>query len=526
MKKLILFFRLIHINFVLAKYGLDKLILSIHLFSPLRFLIYLNPSNWYKRHQHYTRGIAIRKALEELGPLFVKFGQALSVRRDLLPEDIADALVYLQDRVPPFSGEIAKKKVEKVLAMPMDELFINFETTPLASASIAQVHAACLKDGKRVVVKIRRPGIKQAVERDIQLLKVLANLAERYWLESRRFRPKAVVEEFEKTLINELDFTHEAANASQLRRNFVNSTLLYVPEVYWPYTREKLLVLERIEGIPISDINTLKSKKVNIKRLAEIGVEIFFTQVFRDCFFHADMHPGNIFVAYTDPNDPYYVAVDFGIMGSLSPNDQRYLAENFLAFFNQDYRRVACLHVESGWVPPDTRIEEFEAAMRVVCEPIFERPLKDISVAQILLRLFQTGRRFKMEIQPQLVLLQKTLFAVEGLGRQLYPELDLWATAKPYLESWLKSQIGLKALFKKLQNHTPYLAEQLIELPGLLYDNLKYLKYERIKKCQNETNNNHSKENDIIRSKLFYFLLGVIMAVGVMGIYSKVWQVL
>lgn len=474
MKSITRIYRLIQINFIFARYGLDQLILSLHLFRPLRFLIYLNPWYWGANRKRLM-GERIRLALEALGPIFVKFGQALSTRRDLLPEDIADELAKLQDQVPPFSSEIALAMIEQSCGKPIEELFLEFDKVPLASASIAQAHAAKLFDGKAVVVKVLRPNVHKQVLRDVDLLYVLANLAQRFWPEGRRLRPREVVAEFERFLMDELDLLREAANASQLRRNFLNSPLLYIPEVYWQYTHVNVLVTERIYGIPISDIAELKRQNINLKALSERGVEIFFTQVFRDCFFHADMHPGNIFVSPQHRENPQYLGVDFGIMGTLSPTDQRYLAENLMAFFNRDYRRVAVLHVESGWVPEDTRVDEFESAIRTVCEPIFERPLKDISFGQLLLRLFQTARRFHMEVQPQLVLLQKTLFNVEGLGRQLYPDLDLWNTAKPFLEKWLRQQMGPRAFFRKIRERAPYWAEKFPDLPDLLYQTLTEL---------------------------------------------------
>ncbi|MDE2089483.1 MAG: ubiquinone biosynthesis regulatory protein kinase UbiB [Gammaproteobacteria bacterium] len=457
--------RLSYINLVLVRHGLDEVILATHLFRPVRFLMYFSPWYWLRRRTPAPRGVRIRRALEDLGPIFVKFGQILSTRRDLMPEDVADELAKLQDRVPPFPGAQARAIIEKAYGHPLERACQAFDVTPLASASIAQVHLARLHDGREAVIKVVRPGIEKIIRRDVGLLYNLAYLAERYWKEGRRLRPREVVAEFEKTILDELDLMREAANASQLRRNFEGSPLLYVPEIMWEYTRRNVMVMERIHGTPISDIETLKRQGIDLKRLSERGVEIFFTQVFRDNFFHADMHPGNIFVS----PQGRYIAVDFGIMGSLSPTDQRYLAENFLAFFNRDYRRVAQLHVESGWVPQGTRVDQFESAIRTVCEPIFERPLKDISFGRLLLHLFQTARRFNMEVQPQLVLLQKTLLNIEGLGRQLYPDLDLWQTAKPFLEHWMKQQIGVRALWKNLRTHLPLWAEKLPELPLLLH---------------------------------------------------------
>lgn len=480
MKALKRFFRLIHIYIVLSHYGLDKMLLSLGFFPSLRFLIYLNPRHWFP-YKKYPRGEAIRRALEELGPIFVKFGQALSTRRDLFPHDIADELTKLQDNVPPFPDQVAQQILEKTFQRPINELFAHFDKTPLASASIAQVHTATLFDDRAVAVKILRPDIHRIIHRDTDLMKAFARLLETYWKASRRLHPVDIVNEFEKTLLDELDLQREAASASQLRRNFKNSNILYVPEVIWPYVRHNVMVMERIHGIPISNITALKEQGVNFKKLAERGVEIFFTQVFRDSFFHADMHSGNLFVSTTDPENPKYIAVDFGIIGTLNEKDKRYLAENFYAFFNRDYQRVAELHIDSGWIPYATRSDEFEMAIRSVCEPIFEKPLKDISCAQMLLRLFQTGRRFNMEIQPQLVLLQKTLFAIEGLGHQLYPELNLWDTAKPFLEKWLKKEAGLEAFVQEMRKQAPYWTEILPSMPLLVHDALSYVKEKRLR---------------------------------------------
>lgn len=456
--------RLVYISHVLGKHGLDEVILATHLFRPVRFLQYISPWRWFGR-ENLTRGERIRRSLEDLGPIFVKFGQILSTRRDLLPDDIADELARLQDRVPSFPGDQARDIIEHSLGKSVSELFAHFDVNPLASASIAQVHAATLMDGSEVVVKVVRPNILKTIRRDLNLMYTIAGLAQRYWVDGRRLRPREVVAEFDKTIIDELDLSREAASASLLKRNFADSKLLYVPEVHWPMVKNNVMVMERISGIPISDINALKENGINLKKLAEEGVEIFFTQVFRDNFFHADMHPGNIFVK----DDGRYIAVDFGIMGTLDEEDQHYLAGNFLAFFHRDYHRVAELHVESGWVPEGTRVEEFEAAIRTVCEPIFERPLKDISFGHLLLRLFQTARRFDMEIQPQLVLLQKTLLNIEGLGRQLYPDLDLWQTAKPYLERWMSEQVGVRAFVRSLRKNAMDWSEKLPEIPGLMH---------------------------------------------------------
>lgn len=469
--------RLLQINYIFARNGLDNLVVSIRIFAPLRFMIYLNPWNWFRKEQ-LSPGEALRKSLEELGPIFIKLGQALSTRPDVLPEDIACELSKLQDKVPPFASAKAIEIIQKAYGASPYEVFADFNPQALASASMAQVHAATLKTGEDVVLKILRPNMRKIIEQDLSIMYTIAKLMNRYWPESRRLKPIEIVQEFEHTLVDEFDLQREAANATQLRRNFHNSPLLYVPEVYWDYCRPNVMVMERIHGIPISDLNQLRAQEVDIKKLAERGVEIFFTQVFRDCFFHADMHPGNIFVSYEHPHDPQYICIDFGIIGTLNDSDQRYLAENLLAFFNRDYKRVAQLHVESGWVARETRIEEFESAIRTVCEPIFEKPLKDISFAQVVLRLFQVARRFQMEVQPQLILLQKTLLAIEGLGRQLYPELDLWATAKPFLEKWLRAQIGPKNFFNQLKQSLPFFAEQLPHMPKLIFDVLSLKKEE------------------------------------------------
>jgi len=463
--------RMLTIYRIIVRYGLDELLLSTKIFRPLRLLAYLAPGYWL-RPKHLSRGKRILFALQELGPIFVKFGQILSTRRDLLPDDIALELAKLQDKVAPFSGDEARQILEKAYARSLDEVFARFEMTPIAAASIAQVHAARLHNGREVVVKVLRPGIKSRIRKDIELLFLFAELAHRYWADGRRLRPLEVVAEFEKTLYDELDLVREAANAAQLRRNFKDSNLLHVPEIEWDYSLSNVMVMERISGIPISDIAALKRHGVNLKYLADAGVEIFFTQVFRDNFFHADMHPGNIFVDIRNPYRPSYIAVDFGIMGTLSTEDQHYLAANFLAFFRRDYHRVAELHVHSEWVPPGTRIEEFEGAIRSVCEPIFDKPLKEISFGMVLLRLFQTARRFQMEVQPQLVLLQKTLLNIEGLGRQLYPELDLWQTAKPFLEQWMDERIGLRAFLKGIRTNLPKWAESLPEFPMLIHETL------------------------------------------------------
>lgn len=460
--------RLVHINWVMMTHGLDEIVLKTHLFRPIRYLAFFSPTYWFNKPTE-SRSVRIRRTLEDLGPIYVKFGQTLSTRKDLLPEDIAEELVKLQDRVPPFSAETARAIIEEQLGQTIEQAFDEFDPTPLASASVAQVHTAKLKSGEKVIVKVLRPDIEDKIHSDVGLLYELAKLAERFWSDARRLRAMEVVAEFEKTILDELDLLREAANASAIRNNFKGSDSLYIPEIHWPLSRRKVMVMERIHGVPIGDIQALRAGNADFKKLAERGVEIFFTQVFRDNFFHADMHPGNIFVELPDK----YLAVDFGIVGSLSDSDQRYLAENFLAFFNHDYRKVARMHIESGWVPATTRIEEFEAAIRSVCEPIFEKPLKDISFGLLLLRLFQTARRFDMVVQPQLVLLQKTLLNIEGLGRELYPDLDLWQTAKPFLENWFKQRMGPAAKVKELLGKFPEITEQLPEIPNLIFQTLQ-----------------------------------------------------
>src|SRR5512134_2688176 len=407
--------RLLTIQRVLVQHGLDDIILATHLFRPLRFVFYLSPATWFERRRGDTRGERIRLAFEALGPIFVKFGQALSTRRDLLPEDIADELAKLQDRVPPFPGAEARTIVERAYGKPAEEVFERFDDQPLAAASIAQVHTARLRSGEEVVVKVVRPGVREKIERDLEVMYVLARLARDYSSEGHRLRPVEVVAEYERTIIDELDLMREAANAAQLKRNFAGSDLLYVPQVHWDYCRPEVMVMERIHGVLVNDMEELRRREVNIQVLAENGVGIFFTQVFRHNFFHADMHPGNIFVQVQDPERPVYAAVDFGIVGTLDARDQHYLAENFLAFFDRDYHRVARLHIDSGWVPDGTRVDDLEAAVRTVCEPIFQKPLDEISFGTVLMRVFEVARRFDMQVQPQLILLQKTLLQIEGL---------------------------------------------------------------------------------------------------------------
>lgn len=481
--------RLARILTIGLRFGLEEFFLGHERVRPLRWLV---RATLFWRPLTEPRGVRLRHALEALGPIFVKFGQMLSTRRDLVPLDIADELALLQDRVPPFPSVEAVATLEKLYKKPLTEVFAEFDPTPVASASVAQVHFARLNDGTAVAVKVLRPGIAPVIAHDMSLLYAAAGLIEKLFADGRRLRPREVVAEFEKHLGDELDLMREAANCSQLRRNFRDSPLLLVPGVYWDYCGHDVMVMDRMEGIPVSQIARLREAGVDIPKLAATGVEIFFTQVFRDGFFHADMHPGNILVrpgsrplpgeadAGPKPVNDQYIALDFGIMGTLTEIDKQYLARNFLAFFRRDYKGVALAHLESGWVPADTRIDELEAAVRAVCEPVFDRPLKDISFGRVLLQLFQASRRFNVEIQPQLVLLQKTLLNIEGLGRQLDPELDLWKTAKPFLERWMNEQLGWRALVKNLQTEAPKWAALLPQLPRLAHQALNENRLARV----------------------------------------------
>jgi ubiquinone biosynthesis protein len=462
--------RLIVIVLTVLRFGLDELALSSFGGRRLRalgaFLV-------RARRLHAPRGARVRQALERLGPIFVKFGQVLSTRRDLLPGDVADELALLQDRVPPFSAQRARELVEQAFGQPLEALFLRFEAEPVASASIAQVHFATLKDGREVAVKVLRPGMLDVIEDDLALMSTLARWIERLSADGRRLKPREVVAEFDMYLHDELDLVREASNAAQLRRNMAGLNLIMVPEMVWELCASSVIVMERMHGVPISQVSRLRDAGVDIPKLARDGVTIFFTQVFRDGFFHADMHPGNIQVSLAPETFGRYIALDFGIVGTLTEFDKDYLAQNFVAFFRRDYKRVAELHVESGWVPPTTRVDALEGAIRAVCEPHFDRPLKDISLGLVLLRLFQTSRRFNVEIQPQLVLLQKTLLNVEGLGRQLDPELDLWHTAKPFLEHWMNAQVGWRGLVERLKDEAPRYVQWLPEVPRLVHQALR-----------------------------------------------------
>lgn len=469
-------FRLLKILHVSLRFGLDEFFLGHERVHGLRTL--LNAVLFWRRLER-PRAARLRLALEALGPIFVKFGQVLSTRRDLLPSDIADELARLQDQVPPFPAGQVMAILDRVYKKPVDQVFNDFEREPVASASVAQVHLARLPDGTEVAVKVLRPGIARVIAHDLALLDAGATLVELLWSDGKRLRPHEVVAEFAKHLEVELDLMRETANASQLKRNFENSRLLLVPEVYWDYCSTEVMVMQRMHGTPVSHVGTLRAQGIDIPKLARSGVEIFFTQVFRDGFFHADMHPGNIFVS----PEGKYIALDFGIMGTLTETDQNYLAQNFIAFFRRDYRRVAEVHIESGWAPKNTPVDEFEAAIRTVCEPIFNKPLKEISFGKVLLRLFQTSRRFNIEVQPQLVLLQKTLLNIEGLGRDLDPDLDLWDTAKPYLERWMSERVGWRGLIRHLREEAPYWTTMLPQIPRLIH---RFLEDDRGRQVQDK----------------------------------------
>ena len=464
--------RLVRILRVIGRHRLDAIISPDRLPPGPRLLLQLNPFR-ARAPAGIGRAVRLRRALEELGPVFIKFGQMLSTRRDLLPADIADELAHLQDRVSPFPPAESRQIIESALGESVEVLFAHFDAVPMASASVAQVHSAQLLDGSDVVIKVLRPDIEPVIRQDIALLFLLARLAERFLRDGWRLRPVALVADYEHVILDELDLGREAANASQLRRNFADGRLVYVPEVYWHYTRRNVYVMERIYGIPVTDLQTLQQRGTDLKLLAERGVEIFFTQVFRDSFFHADMHPGNIFINADNPADPRYIAIDCAIIGSLSEADQYYLARNLLGIFQRNYHEVARLHVECGWVPPDTRVEDFESAMRAVCEPIFEKPISEISFGQLLIYLFSTAQRFDMEVQPSLILLQKTLLNIEGLGRQLYPQLNLWDTAQPFLENWMRERYLPQNVLKRLQYRVPGWLEQLPQLPDAILDQLQ-----------------------------------------------------
>lgn len=510
------FWRFYQIIRVFLQYGLEELIPNR---KGKRFLLILRVMLFWIKNEHPEKSLGerIRLAMQDLGPVWIKLGQMLSTRRDLFSPQIANQLALLQSQVTPFEGEVARRQIEEALETPIETYFDDFELMPLASASIAQVHCATLKsNGKAVVLKVIRPEIEPIIKADLRLMYRLAKLATKLIKEVRRLKPVEVIKEYEEDLFNELNLMREAANAIQIKRNFTDSELLYVPEVYTDYCRENLLVIERIMGVPVANTQELIDNKVNMKLLAERGVQVFFTQVFRDSFFHADMHPGNIFVDVSLPDSPSYIAIDFGIVGSLNKNDKRYLAENFIAFFNRDYRKVAELHVDSGWVPNHIDIDEFEFSIRTVCEPIFEKPLSEISFGHVLLNLFNTARKFEMQVQPQLVLLQKTLLYIEGLGRQLYPELDLWVTAKPFLENWMKEQVGLKSVVKAVKEKAPFWIETLPELPELFYQHLKQQTV--IKQALHELGDKLNKQEKLQSKKNYWLVMGSVLVIGAVAL--------
>jgi ubiquinone biosynthesis protein len=496
--------RLAKILWIALRFGLDEFVPP----SGSRIARAARALLFFRRFAE-PRAVRLRRALEALGPIFVKFGQVLSTRRDLLPADIADELAKLQDQVPPFPAALAVAEVERVFGKPIDRVFEKFDPQPVASASVAQVHFAVLPGGTEAAVKILRPGMLPVIAEDLALLDACAGLIERFWTDGKRLRPREVVAEFSRHLFDELDLMREAANASQLRRNFPDSPLLAVPEVYWDWCSSTVMTMQRMPGTPVSQVGELRRQGVDIPKLARAGVEIFFTQVFRDGFFHADMHPGNIFVT----PQGRYVALDFGIMGTLTEVDKQYLAQNFLAFFRRDYRRVAQAHLEAGWVPAGTRIDEFETAIRAVCEPVFDRPLKEISFGRVLLRLFQTSRRFNVEIQPQLVMLQKTLLNIEGLGRQLDPDLDLWTTAKPFLENWMREQVGLRGLLRTIRNEAPHWARVLPQLPRLLHGALADDRVARLERALEELTALQRRRNRLLGLALALLAMTIAWAV-------------
>ena len=516
------FLRATTIVWVALRYGLDELVLTSFRHPWLRLIARIASIG---RDLSAPRGQRLREALERLGPIFVKFGQVLSTRRDLLPADIADELALLQDRVPPFPGDEAVVIIERAFGQPIDALFTSFDRAPVASASIAQVHFAITTDKhgreREVAVKVLRPGMLKVIDQDLALIRMMAGWVERLAPDGRRLKPREVVAEFDKYLHDELDLVREAASAAQLRRNMADVGLVLIPEMFWDMIRPEVLVMERMKGVPVNQIERLRAAGVDIPKLARDGVTIFFTQVFRDGFFHADMHPGNIMVSVEPATFGRYISVDFGIVGTLTQVDKEYLAQNFAAFFRRDYKRVAELHVESGWVPADTRIDELEAGIRSVCEPYFDRPLKDISLGMVLLRLFQISRRFNVVIQPQLVLLQKTLLNVEGLGRQLDPDLDLWATAKPFLEKWMLEQIGPRRFWTELKDQAPYYAKMLPDLPRLLHGYLQQRPMDDLRQELRELVREQQRTNSLLQ-KIVYGGIGFALGLIVMQIVVRV----
>jgi ubiquinone biosynthesis protein len=515
------FFRGAFIVLIVLRYGLDELVLTSFQKPWLRVLARIVSVG---RNLQAPRGQRLREALERLGPIFVKFGQVLSTRRDLMPPDIADELARLQDRVPPFDSAVAVAIIERAFRRPLEDIFASFERQPVASASIAQVHFATLKDRggqlREVAVKVLRPGMLPAIEKDLGLMRMMAGWVEGLSADGKRLKPREVVAEFDKYLHDELDLVREAANAAQLRRNMEGLNLVLIPSMYWDFCHSDVMVMERMKGVPISQLERLREAGVDIPKLARDGVTIFFTQVFRDGFFHADMHPGNIQVSLEPATFGRYISLDFGIIGTLTEFDKEYLAQNFTAFFRRDYKRVAQLHIESGWVPPGTRVDELESAIRSVCEPYFDRPLREISLGMVLMRLFQTSRRFQVEIQPQLVLLQKTLLNIEGLGRQLDPELDLWSTAKPFLEKWMLEQVGPQKLIEQLRDEAPRYAKLLPELPRLLYDYLRQRPADHRRDLE-QLLAEQKRTNRLLQS-LIYGGMGFVLAIVVMQLLVRI----
>ena len=508
------FFRFIHVLGVLHTHQIDRLLALGWKRHFLGVAYWLNPCLWFRTDKTLGVGAHVREAFIALGPIFIKLGQVLSTRHDLLPDDIVQELALLQDRVPPFCGKEAEAIVVQALNTPIEQSFSSFQQDCLASASVAQVHVAQLLSGEQVVVKVIRPGIAKKIDRDVRLLRGMADIFMRWGAGAKRFKPHQVIDEFAKHLSLELDLVHEGANAAQLGRHFKQSPLLHVPKVYWSHSRKNVLVMERIRGVKISDVDTMQKLGVDFKVLAENGVTIFFTQLLKHNFFHADMHPGNIFVDCTHPARPRYMAVDFGIMGSLSKQDQRYIAENLLAFFEQDYQRVAEMHVRSGWIAPDTPIEDFAGSIRAVCEPIFQKSFKDIAYAQLLGRLLGVAEQYAMPVQPQLLLLQKTLLNIEGLGRLLYPDLDLWATAKPLLKQWMREQRSPRRFFRQAARQMPYLRDQLMDLPDLLQHNLKVC-------AQNSSLSERQVQDTACSSQSIVLALGIVL--GALGVHYWPW---
>ncbi|WP_338521276.1 2-polyprenylphenol 6-hydroxylase [Candidatus Legionella polyplacis] len=515
MNKIKQLIRIIYIYKIILKNNLDQIILSLNFFSSFKFIIYLNPWIWFKK-KPINRGKSIRKALETLGPVFIKLGQILSMRSDIFPQDIITELYKLQDKVPPFPGEHALSIIETSFKQPVHKIFSKFNINPIASASIAQVHIAKLKNGKEVAVKILRPNIKKIIEQDINIIFNTIKIFNFFYKKIKWLNLKEIIDSIKKNFSYELNLKYEAANASKLKQNFKNSNYLYIPKIFWDYTKENILVMERIYGIPISNIDKLINNKIDLKKIAKIGLKIFFTQIFRDCFFHADMHPGNIFIStlYSKNHEPKYVLIDFGIIGTINDHDKTYLIENLHAFINKDYQKIVRLHIESGWIPIETSQEELENSIRIIFEPIFKKTIKDIKISEILLHILEIANAFKIKILPQLILLQKTLFSIEGLIRQLYPELNFLNTLKPLLEKWIKEQIGIKSFIKKIKKKITSLNKKVPYIPDLIYDTLQLIKEKEIKnntKKADQKNILHIKNFLLKKIKITYILLIIII---------------